>query len=102
MAYCINHPAQPARAKCKICSDPLCRECKLTKPGGVFCSEKCFTEYERIRKGLDQNEELQKSVGSGRGVLRKLFSLVYIIILLAVIYAILTFLGIDIQQYIPW
>lgn len=102
MAYCINHPTQPARAKCKVCASALCNECKLIKPGGVFCSEKCYTEFQRIHDGVVQSDELQKGVrGKKRYLGRKLLSLVYLLILLGLIYFVLRFLGIDVTQYIP-
>ncbi len=78
--YCINHPTKIARAKCRLCGAPICNECKVIKPHGVFCSEKCAEKFLNINKTISQNDAAFKKKKSF------LPKIVFLIIILVIIY----------------
>ena len=93
--YCINHPTKIGRHKCRYCGSYICRECKLEKPNGVFCSEKCAEEFSRVNKTVAQNDEL-KQKRSSMGVPAPAKYLFYLIMLFVIVYFGLKFAtGID-------
>ncbi len=58
-SHCINHPYVEATGRCKRCNIPLCKDCQIFTPDGIFCSEKCATQ---MRIFVQRAKELQKSV----------------------------------------
>jgi tetratricopeptide (TPR) repeat protein len=44
-APCHRHPGRAAVRKCKACGKPLCPECIVQTPDGIFCGEACFLGF---------------------------------------------------------
>jgi hypothetical protein len=62
-SHCINHPYVEATARCKRCNVPLCKDCQIFTPEGIFCSEKCATQ---MRIFVQRAKELEKGVRKPR------------------------------------
>jgi hypothetical protein len=81
MTDCFFHTGRPAVARCKQCGKPLCSECRIIKPEGIFCSEKCYEAYKVF---ADRAEEIEAKRSKSSGIK----SLVKLIIFLVVLYLI--------------
>lgn len=79
---CINHPFKEAAGRCKQCNIPICNDCKIFAPEGVFCSEKCLT---KMRVFMKRAEELNKAVVRPRSRFPVRTVLIFLIIVAAVI-----------------
>ncbi|MHC4199177.1 MAG: B-box zinc finger protein, partial [Planctomycetota bacterium] len=44
-ASCSYHPDRVAMRKCRACGKPLCSECVVQTPDGIFCGESCFVGF---------------------------------------------------------
>ena len=62
-SHCINHPYIEATGRCKRCNIPLCKDCQIFAPEGIFCSEKCATQ---MRIFVKRATELQKDARKPR------------------------------------
>lgn len=82
-SVCVNHPQQAAVARCVTCNKPVCSSCVVKADGRTFCSERCqenhakFSGYKPAKEGFFAN----------------LLSYVKLLIALAVIGAIVVFIG---------
>lgn len=47
--FCKYHPTHKAVARCKQCHEPLCSECRVLLPEGIFCSDACLEEFRELR-----------------------------------------------------
>jgi len=56
MADCFYHTGRPSVTRCKQCGRPLCGECKIVKPGGIFCSEKCAESFDVFSQRAEEIE----------------------------------------------
>lgn len=82
--YCINHPTKLGRSKCRYCGAHICRECKIEKPHGTFCSEKCAQAFSQVNQTVSQNDQIE--LKQKRGVPKPVIWLIYLIILLVIVY----------------
>jgi len=44
-AQCHRHPGRAAMRECEACGKPLCSECVVRTPDGIFCGEACFLGF---------------------------------------------------------
>ena len=85
MADCFYHTGRPSVTRCKQCGRPLCGECKIVAPGGVFCSEKCKDSFGVF---AERAEEIEAKKGKTSGV-NAVVKLVILLIFLLVLFYIL-------------
>ena len=83
-SVCINHPDQAAVARCVTCSKPVCAKCVTKADGHTFCSGTCRDNRAKFQAGYKPKED---------GVLAGLMSYVKLLVALAVIAAIVLFVG---------
>jgi hypothetical protein len=82
-SVCVNHPQQPAVARCVTCNKPVCSSCVVKSDGRTFCSGTCRDNHAKF-SGYKSAKE---------GFLANLASYVKLIVALAVIGAIVLFVG---------
>jgi len=79
---CGNHPTRDAFLKCNQCWKPLCRECAIKTPYGIFCSEECSAKGKEFKDKLNQNP-----VPAKKGwVIEKIIKLVVLLLILFGVY----------------
>lgn len=42
---CINHPGVEAIGRCRQCSKPVCKQCGIVAPTGLYCSQPCQDKH---------------------------------------------------------
>ncbi len=82
-SVCVNHPQQPAAARCVTCNKPVCASCVVKANGRTFCSGACRENHAKYSGFKPAKESL----------LASLMSYVKLIIALAVIAAIAVLVG---------
>ncbi|HPP66788.1 MAG TPA: B-box zinc finger protein [bacterium] len=91
MADCFFHTGRPAVTRCKQCGRPLCSECRLITPEGIFCGEKCAETAKIAAERLREIEE--KRAASQKGTIQIVIGrIISIIIIFAILYAVYKFL----------
>jgi len=75
MADCFYHTGRNAVTRCKQCGRPLCGECKIIKPSGIFCSEKCASAFEVFKERAEEIEAKRTAKKRLPGIVRVLFLL---------------------------
>lgn len=83
-SVCVNHPKQPAVARCVTCSKPVCSSCVVKAEGHTFCSATCKENRAKFKAGYKPQKD---------SVLAGLMSYVKLIVALAVIGFIAVFVG---------
>jgi hypothetical protein len=80
---CAFHPVKQAVARCKRCHTPICRDCQVKAPDGIFCSHECVEEF--------RNFQSQMYSGPVRKSGISIFGLIKSLIISAVLIAIIWF-----------
>jgi hypothetical protein len=57
---CLKHPYRAAADQCRHCGVPLCEECTVDKPNGVFCGEACWEKYLKFQDHALSREPTQR------------------------------------------
>ena len=90
---CENHPVKQAVAKCKQCGKNLCRDCVIQKENGSFCSIECYQKAKQFKqKVVDYGPSRKKHT------LRNILVIIFIII--AGIWALKNYLGVDLIKMV--
>ncbi len=84
MADCFFHTGRPSVTRCKQCGRPLCGECRMVKPEGIFCSDKCFETFSVFAR---RAEELEAKRGKTSGM-NAFIKLIIFFVVLAVAYVV--------------
>ncbi len=79
---CINHPNVEAIGRCRQCSKPVCGECGVRGPQGLYCSEPCREKHEQFMK---RAEELGLERVGRRGIAYHIRNLLGTLFMLAVV-----------------
>ena len=96
MSTCTKCLKKEATLRCKMCHRPICKDCGVLGPAGIFCSEQCaqkmHAHVERIKE-IDQERPIIKQ--------KRVPTIVKLIIVLAILWLIARFvLDIDIVERI--
>ena len=80
---CLNHPNEPAVARCACCSKPLCEACAAENmhDGVPYCSDLCYKNALRTGAMVD---DVNRRKGAA-DFKRRIIQLVQLLILLALI-----------------
>ncbi|HOL21771.1 MAG TPA: B-box zinc finger protein [bacterium] len=89
MSECFFHTGRPAVARCKQCGRPLCTECRIIKPDGIFCSVECA---ERFSVFARRAEELEAKRSKSSGVAGLIKFIIFLVILFVIYLIIRKFL----------
>ena len=94
MSTCTKCLKNEATLRCKMCHRPICKDCGIPAPAGIFCSEECaqkmHAHVERVKE-IDQERPIIKQ--------KRVPSIVKLIIVLAILWFIAHFvLGINIIE----
>lgn len=81
MAECFYHTGRPAVTRCKQCGRPLCSECRIIKPDGIFCSEKCAERFEVFAR---RAEEIEAKKGKSNGIAGFVKFIIFLVILFVI------------------
>ncbi len=91
MSICIKCLKKEATLRCKMCHSPICRNCVISTPVGIFCSELCIqkmqSHIEKVKE-IDKNKPIIKR--------KRIPAIVKFIIVLIALWLVAHFLGIDI------
>lgn len=84
MADCFYHTGRPSVARCRQCGRPLCTECRIVKPEGIFCSQKCADSFKVF---ANRAEEIEAKRDKGSGI-NSLVKFIIFLVVLFIIYLI--------------
>ena len=85
MAECFFHTGRPAVTRCKQCGRPLCSECRIIKPEGIFCSAECAERFSVFAKRAEELEAKRSKNNGLAGLVKFIIFLVVLFILYLVI-----------------
>ena len=95
MSTCTKCLKNEANLRCKMCHRPICQDCGISAPAGIFCPEECaqkmHAHVERIKE-IDKEKPIIKQ--------KRVPTLVKLIIVLAILWFVARLLGIDIVERI--
>jgi len=76
----------------------------MVKPDGVFCSDECAEQFQKIHQTVQANDDLQHSMkhSGGHGIPKFVLPVFSLIIVLMIIYFVLKSMGVDLLTYIPF
>jgi hypothetical protein len=57
---CRYHPTVFASGRCKQCAVPLCDDCKIVRPFGIFCSKTCAGKFKEFQDNLAAHDSTSK------------------------------------------
>lgn len=95
MSTCTKCLKNEAILRCKMCHRPICKDCGIPAPTGIFCSEVCAQK-------MHAHVERIKEIDEARPVIkqRRVPTIVKLIIFLAVLWFIARLFGIDVVEKI--
>mgnify|MGYP000881682644 CR=1 FL=1 len=81
MAECFFHTGRPSVIRCKQCGRPLCSECRMVKPEGIFCSQKCADTFKVFAERLAEIEAKRSKISGMNPLIRLIIFLVALFII---------------------
>ncbi len=84
-SVCLNHPNQPAVARCTSCRKPVCAACVVKQDGKDYCSTQCAQNAVRGEASVDHVIKAKEQGDAARN-LRKLITLLILLALCAIAY----------------
>ena len=93
MSTCTKCLQKEATLRCKMCHRPICTDCGVSAPSGIFCSEACA---QKMQSHIDRVKDIDK----GKPIIkpRRIPTILKLIVILAVLWFIAQLLGIDIIE----
>ncbi|NLF62492.1 MAG: hypothetical protein GX574_15235 [Lentisphaerae bacterium] len=82
-SVCLNHPNEPAVARCATCSKPICKDCVQVHNQVSYCSQLCYENAQRTGLLVDDVER-RKGAADLR---RRIKQVVYLLLLAALLVA---------------
>ena len=95
MSTCTKCLKKEAVLRCKMCHRPICKDCGVSSPAGIFCSDACAQKMQshvnRVKQ-IDRERPIVKQ--------KRIPTIIKLIILLAVLWLIAQMFGINIVERI--
>ena len=87
MSTCTKCLKKEATLRCKMCHRPICEDCGISAPSGIFCSEECG-------KKMESHVERIKEIDEERPIIKqkRIPTIVKLIICLVVLWIVARFI----------